>query len=90
MNHVFIIAEMSANHCGDFELAKKIIAAAKAAIIRSSSMLRNAESPDPVAVPCVISRLLPDGTSEPAWLQDMSPYLDRAEFATLMQPSQSV
>jgi len=31
MNHVFIIAEMSANHCGDFELAKKIIAAAKAA-----------------------------------------------------------
>lgn len=26
---VFIIAEMSANHCGDFELAKKIIAAAK-------------------------------------------------------------
>jgi N-acetylneuraminate synthase/pseudaminic acid synthase len=28
-DHVFIIAEMSANHCGDFELAKKIIAAAK-------------------------------------------------------------
>ncbi len=27
--HVFIIAEMSANHCGDFELAKKIISAAK-------------------------------------------------------------
>ena len=26
---VFIIAEMSANHCGDFELAKKIISAAK-------------------------------------------------------------
>jgi len=26
---VFIIAEMSANHCGDFELAKKIILAAK-------------------------------------------------------------
>ena len=26
---VFIIAEMSANHCGDIELAKKIIAAAK-------------------------------------------------------------
>ena len=30
MQHsVFIIAEMSANHCGDIELAKKIIAAAK-------------------------------------------------------------
>lgn len=27
--HTFIIAEMSANHCGDKELAKKIIAAAK-------------------------------------------------------------
>jgi N-acetylneuraminate synthase/pseudaminic acid synthase len=27
--HVFIIAEMSANHCRDFELAKKIISAAK-------------------------------------------------------------
>ena len=26
---VFIIAEMSANHCGDMDLAKKIIAAAK-------------------------------------------------------------
>ena len=26
---VFIIAEMSANHCGDIDLAKKIIAAAK-------------------------------------------------------------
>lgn len=29
MDRVFIIAEMSANHCGDFELAKKIISAAK-------------------------------------------------------------
>ena len=28
-NSVLIIAEMSANHCGDFELAKKLIAAAK-------------------------------------------------------------
>lgn len=28
-DRVFIIAEMSANHCGDFELAKKIIVAAK-------------------------------------------------------------
>ncbi len=31
MQRPFIIAEMSANHCGDFELAKKIIDAAKAA-----------------------------------------------------------
>lgn len=30
-NHVYIIAEMSANHCGDKELAKKIIKAAKEA-----------------------------------------------------------
>ena len=29
MNSVYIIAEMSANHCGDKELAKKIIKAAK-------------------------------------------------------------
>ena len=30
MSHaVYIIAEMSANHCGDMNLAKKIIAAAK-------------------------------------------------------------
>lgn len=28
-DRIFIIAEMSANHCGDFELAKKIIVAAK-------------------------------------------------------------
>ena len=28
-DHVFIIAEMSANHCGDLDLAKKIVAAAK-------------------------------------------------------------
>lgn len=28
-DHVFIIAEMSANHCGDLDLAKKIIAVAK-------------------------------------------------------------
>ena len=30
MNSVYIIAEMSANHCGDKELAKKIIKEAKA------------------------------------------------------------
>lgn len=29
IDHVFVIAEMSANHCGDIDLAKKIIAAAK-------------------------------------------------------------
>jgi len=29
MNSTLIIAEMSANHCGDLDLAKKIIAAAK-------------------------------------------------------------
>ena len=28
-DNVYIIAEMSANHCGNFELAKKIISAAK-------------------------------------------------------------
>ena len=28
-DHVFVIAEMSANHCGDLDLAKKIIVAAK-------------------------------------------------------------
>lgn len=28
-DHTFIIAEMLANRCGDFELVKKIIAAAK-------------------------------------------------------------
>ena len=31
MGNIFIIAEMSANHCGDKELAKRIIAAAKEA-----------------------------------------------------------
>ena len=34
--------------------------------------------------PCVISRLRADGTSEPAWLQDMSPFIDRDEFKKLM------
>ena len=29
MNRTYVIAEMSANHCGDFELAKKIISTAK-------------------------------------------------------------
>lgn len=39
------------------------------------------EAPDS---PCVISRLMPDGTSEPAWLQDMSPYIDRDLYRELM------
>lgn len=30
-NNIFIIAEISANHCGDFELAKRMISAAKEA-----------------------------------------------------------
>ena len=36
------------------------------------------------AMPCVISRLRDDGTSEPAWLQDMSPYLDRETYKKQM------
>ena len=36
------------------------------------------------AMPCVISRLRDDGTSEPAWLQDMSPYLDRETYKEQM------
>ncbi len=34
--------------------------------------------------PCVISRLRDDGTSEPAFLQDMSPFIDREEYKKLM------
>ena len=48
------------------------------------ALLEVAESPDPVQIPCVISRLRPDGTSEPAWLQDMSPHLDRKTYNELM------
>ena len=51
------------------------------------ALLEVMESPEPAKVPCVISRLLPDGTSEPAWLQDMSPYIDRELYAELMRPS---
>lgn len=50
------------------------------------ALLEVAESLDPVQAPCVISRLLPDGTSEPAWLQDMSPHLDRDLYDSLMLP----
>ena len=39
-DHVFIIAEMSANHCGDLNLAKKIIAAAKDAGADAAKMSR--------------------------------------------------
>ncbi len=42
------------------------------------------QSLDAVKAPCVISRLRADGTSEPAWLQDMSPFIDRAEYEKLM------
>ena len=35
-------------------------------------------------VPCVISRLRQDGSSEPAWLQDMSPFIDRERYSRLM------
>lgn len=35
-------------------------------------------------VPRVVSRLRADGTSEPAWLQDMYPFLDKTELNRLM------
>ena len=35
-------------------------------------------------IPCVISRLREDGTSEPAFLQDMYPYLDRSTYDSCM------
>lgn len=34
--------------------------------------------------PCVISRLKEDGTAEPAFLQDMSPFISREEYKELM------
>lgn len=42
------------------------------------------QSFDAVKAPCVISKLRSDGTSDPAWLQDMSPFIDRDEFKALM------
>ena len=36
-------------------------------------------------VPRVVSRLRADGTSEPAWLQDMYPFLDKSEVDKLMR-----
>lgn len=35
-------------------------------------------------LPCVISKLNEDGSSEPALLQDMSPFIDRDEYKKLM------
>lgn len=37
-----------------------------------------------VLSPCVVSRLKADGTSEPAFLQDMSPFIDSDEYNDLM------
>jgi len=48
------------------------------------ALLEVEESLEAPLAPCVISRLLPDGTSEPAWLQDMSPYVDRNLYRELM------
>ena len=48
------------------------------------ALLEVSENLAPVKIPCVISRLLPNGTSEPAWLQDMSPYVDRETYKELM------
>lgn len=48
------------------------------------ALLEVAESQDPVQIPCVISRLRPDGTSEPAWIQDMSPCIERDLYERLM------
>lgn len=39
---------------------------------------------DTINVPCVISKLREDGTSEPAWLQDMAPFIERSEYKKLM------
>ena len=47
-------------------------------------ILEMEESSDLPKSPCVISRLRDDGTSEPAWLQDMSPFIDRALYDELM------
>lgn len=51
------------------------------------SFLEVDESDTPPNNPCVISRLRDDGTAEPARLEDMSPLLDRQEFADMMSPS---
>lgn len=56
---------------------------------KGPAILEIKENDVPAQVPCVISRLLPDGTSEPAWLQDMSPYIDRVTYDALMAPSRN-
>lgn len=48
------------------------------------ALLEIEQSLDAVKAPCVVSRLRPDGTAEPAWLQDMSPFVDRDEYEKLM------
>ena len=51
---------------------------------KSYAFLEVEQSLDAIKAPCVISRLRTDGTSEPAWLQDMSPFIDREEYKNLM------
>lgn len=50
----------------------------------SAAFLEIEQQYENVAFPCVISRLKADGTSEPAFLQDMSPFIDRDEYNALM------
>ena len=47
---MYIIAEMSANHCGDMELAKKIISAAKAA--GADAVKIQTYTPDTITIDC--------------------------------------
>lgn len=49
-HNVYIIAEMSANHCGDMELAKKIISAAKAA--GADAVKIQTYTPDTITIDC--------------------------------------
>ncbi len=48
------------------------------------ALLELEQSYESVASPAVISKLRDDGTSEPAFLQDMSPFIDREEYKKLM------
>ena len=50
MNKVYIIAEMSANHCGDIDIAKKIIAAAKD--IGADAVKLQTYTPDTITLDC--------------------------------------
>ncbi len=49
-HNVYIIAEMSANHCGDMELAKKIISAAKEA--GADAVKIQTYTPDTITIDC--------------------------------------